>query len=83
MSVTQGTKIKDRNTEKAIQEVEKIAKEGKDGNIEIVKKQITRNDLGSLKEGKMYIDQDNNDPSIKRVVFVFNKNQYVIPLTKL
>ena len=56
MSIDKALRIPDRNTNEAIKKIEKIAEEGKNGNFQIMDKEITYSDAGKLTEGKRYID---------------------------
>ena len=79
MSTTDKNIIEDKNIREAIKEVEKIAKEGISGNTVIHKKEITKNDLTKLDEGRPYIDQSKG--GVPKVRYRIGNKLYHILLT--
>lgn len=81
MSITNKFKIEDKNILEAIKDIEKKAIEGKDGNFEVFKREMNKNELGQMKEGKRYIEQRSNDED-PRIRIKIGNQLYHINLTK-
>lgn len=71
-------KIEDKNIDARFKEVEKKADDGKNGNFEVMNREITKNDISRLIEGKRYMDTKNN-----RMVVKIGQKLYKTDLTEL
>jgi len=76
--ITQQYKIPDKQLKAAIDGVEQLAQAGKNGNFEVIKGEIRKDDYRKFDEGKRYIDEKN-----KRIVFRIGNKLYHSSLTEL
>lgn len=70
-------KIEDTKVKNAIDDLQKIAEDGKNGNFEL-RGDVTKKDIAGLVEGKRYVDTKN-----KRIVFKIGTKAYYQNLTEL
>jgi hypothetical protein len=65
MNIADKYNIEDPKMKDILNDIEKVADEGKSGNFESTHKEITAKDKGRMVEGKRYIDKKNKTMVIK------------------